>query len=675
MKKLNRQSIAFSIGLLAVVAAILGIGLVVLQADVTARKIFKDDAIHQLYDSVNSREKVISNYITSAEEYLVGFAQAKEVTQILKNSDDAIAKSEIQDYIKRFAAAKGVFEGLYVADYNTLTIAHLNDATVGLQLRTGDDRDNFRKDVFVKGKLSNRGIMVSPSSGALIISMYYPIFEGDTCLGFVGCAVYADEFMNDVTSMPIEGHESVEYVFLNATSKVYLYNEDETKFNTETTDSAELQIIDMVSKPGADVIGNLTYKCDEGVKHMVVYKYIPERNWVFLVKVDYSDVYSSFYKLLRSMLVIAVVALVAIALTVIIPLLKIGKRLHRIEESVLDLSEFRLDSADRIVDLKDRTDECGHIAKAVDAACGTLRATTSDISRILGEMAEGNLSVDVRRNSEYYIGDFAFLCDVLTKINENLSDVMSQISQAAGDVRAGSEQMAAGSDMLSESATQQAENIDGLATNIEEIGDQIVNNTGRCEDAQALMEKTFTQVRDAASKMGELTEAMDKISQSSDEIGTIIKTIEDIAFQTNILALNAAVEAARAGQAGKGFAVVADEVRNLANKSAEAVNNTAALIELSKNAVAEGAEITQQAERSINSLDEQTRSLKNIVNNVATSSGKQSEMVESINREIRSITDGVQMNSATAEESAASSRELAELAVKLNNLIGRFKLS
>ena len=174
--------------------------------------------------------------------------------------------------------------------------------------------------------------------------------------------------------------------------------------------------------------------------------------------------------------------------------------------------------------------------------------------------------------------------------------------------------------------------------------------------------------------MDGLTEAMTNINSTSDKISNIIKTIEDIAFQTNILALNAAVEAARVGEAGKGFAVVADEVRNLAKKSAEAVKDTTRLIDSSVEAVNSGVEITGQTAESVKTLCEYSLALKRIVDNITESGHRQSDMVAKISEDITQISGVVQSNSATAEESAAASEELSGQAGMLKELIGTFHL-
>lgn len=189
-----------------------------------------------------------------------------------------------------------------------------------------------------------------------------------------------------------------------------------------------------------------------------------------------------------------------------------------------------------------------------------------------------------------------------------------------------------------------------------------------------MVSRAGLEVENCDRQMQELNTAMNRISQKSGEIGKIIKTIEDIAFQTNILALNAAVEAARAGSAGKGFAVVADEVRNLASKSAEAAKNTTMLIEDSIQAVENGTKLTAGTTESLKKVVESTMVIKTAVGRISQATGEQASNLNQVTTGVDQISSVVQTNSATAEESAAASEELSGQSQMLKNLISQFKL-
>ena len=227
---------------------------------------------------------------------------------------------------------------------------------------------------------------------------------------------------------------------------------------------------------------------------------------------------------------------------------------------------------------------------------------------------------------------------------------------------------------LSQGATEQASSIEELAATITEMSGQIQNNAQSALQASQTVDGVGEKILESNQQMQTMTKAMGEISASSSEIGKIIKTIEDIAFQTNILALNAAVEAARAGEAGKGFAVVADEVRSLASKSSDASKSTAALIENSLKAVENGTRIADETAQSLLSVVEGTKEIASQINQIAAASSEQSKGAAQVQLGIDQIPNVVQTNSATAEESAAASEELSGQAQMLKTLISKFKL-
>ncbi|MCI8513056.1 MAG: HAMP domain-containing protein [Lachnospiraceae bacterium] len=319
-------------------------------------------------------------------------------------------------------------------------------------------------------------------------------------------------------------------------------------------------------------------------------------------------------------------------------------------------------------------DELGTLSQNFNKTVVRLKdyvAYINEISQVLNQLAEGNLVVELTYD---YAGEFAKVKTALENISDSMNDTMSRIYDASEQVASGSDQVASGAQALSQGATQQASSVEELAATINEISTNINKNAEHAKNANDQVSATAAELERGKDQMSSMTGAMSEIDHSAGEISKIIKTIEDIAFQTNILALNAAVEAARAGAAGKGFAVVADEVRNLASKSAEASKNTASLIEATIKAVKDGTAIADQTAASFDEIILMSEKSASIVNEISKASQEQASAVSQVTVGIDQISSVVQTNSATSEQSAAASQELSGQAQVLKSLVSKFKL-
>ncbi|MEG0215090.1 MAG: methyl-accepting chemotaxis protein [Hungatella sp.] len=318
-------------------------------------------------------------------------------------------------------------------------------------------------------------------------------------------------------------------------------------------------------------------------------------------------------------------------------------------------------------------DETGVLADATKIIVVGLTTVIQDVIYLLESMGAGNFDIKSKA-TDAYIGDFEPLLRAVRAINTNLSDTLSQINQSSEQVASGSDQVSSGAQALSQGATEQASSVEELAATINEISAQVRDTAANAKNANGIVSNTDAEITQSNQKMQDLIQAMGEISHSSQEIGKIIKTIEDIAFQTNILALNAAVEAARAGAAGKGFAVVADEVRNLASKSAEAAKGTTVLIEGAIKAVGNGTSLADETAKSLLAVVTGSKQVANIVDKISAASDDQASSIAQVTQGIDQISSVVQTNSATAEESAAASEELSGQAQMLKSLVGKFTL-
>ena len=317
--------------------------------------------------------------------------------------------------------------------------------------------------------------------------------------------------------------------------------------------------------------------------------------------------------------------------------------------------------------------ELGDMCYAMRKSQKILNAVVEDECRLLTAFASGDFSARTQ-NEASYVGR---LKDVLYSMRDMAIDVtktMIQIVDSSKQLDLGTDQVSDGAQALSQGATEQAAATEQLSSAITEINRNIQSSHDMAVEARTVTEKAGQDMNECSAQMEQMLQAMDEINHSSEEIGKIIKTIEDIAFQTNILALNAAVEAARAGAAGKGFAVVADEVRSLAAKSADASKNTSALISASLSAVSKGVKLAHGTAAQMQLVAEGASTVMTKVNEITVLSEQEAESMEQISQNVDQIASVVATNSATAEESAAASVELARQAALLRELTNHFTL-
>lgn len=321
--------------------------------------------------------------------------------------------------------------------------------------------------------------------------------------------------------------------------------------------------------------------------------------------------------------------------------------------------------------LQSDTSEIGMLVESIHETKRELKKYIHDIDSKLADMARGKMDLTIGND---YRGEFLPIQNAMSQILEALNTALSQIRNTADQVSEESERMATDAQVLSDGATEQASAVEELSASIQTLSEQVKSTSLDADDARKSSIHSAEQLKACNQKMQELTSAMGDISKSSQQISGIIKTIEDISFQTNILALNAAVEAARAGEAGKGFAVVADEVQGLATKSSIAAKDITRLIEDSMQLVTHGTTLSGDTTNALDSSVLSAQQSAELIQRIADSAQQQAESLMQLSEGVEQISDVVQTNAATAEKSSMSANELFKRADDLKKSVQRFQL-
>ena len=632
---------------------------------IVSMTIFTRHDVNAVYDQTDmlaeSYSSSIENVVSRAYNEIDRAAKSKEIAEnfVKMNPED------LQNYLIGGDTGKTTEYMFY-----TLSILDANGVTY--------DGYDLSSREYVKKALAGQTNISSPvfSSKDKIMTYYIAQRMNNGITDGIAFAGIDISYFYNI----IKGYEEVNdyggIAFVVDSNGTYIVNGDAKKVE-EAVNPIELAKTDEKYESSAQLISQMikgekgrdSVVLENGTEYYVSYKPISsDDGWSIAVLIPSVNVTSPLYSTLFLMIGIGIAAMAIATVYYTYFSKKLADPINDIVKRIKGLEAG---------DLKTRVDVRRYIAE-VDTLSDSLGNTIAilsqyvdEISDVLKEVSDGNLNIGITRD---YSGDFIPLKNAINNIVSSLNDVMVEINKSSSSVSNGSAHVASASLALTDGVNAQRTAIDELSVTIEKISKKVNSNAENARIASENSSRQAMLIESGNAQMKQMMQAMKDINSTSSQIANIIKTIDDIAFQTNILALNAAVEAARAGSTGKGFAVVADEVRNLAAKSAEAAKVTTSLIESSISAIENGAEIADETAKTLEKIVENSSETTKLIEEISVASQEQASSISDVTQGVEQISDVVQTNAIASEGIAASAEELSTEAQLLDSLVGRFKI-
>lgn len=607
-------------------------GLLYITAFTTLTSLMRESERNNMENMLSAQTELIEEYVIRQENLLEAYSRTPEIREVLKDAKNQSKLEAAQSYTENYYKGLDNWEGIYVGEWNTHCIVHSNPQVVGITLREGDSLKALQDAMTTRNGLYDAGIIVSPASGELILSMYCPVFDtdGTTILGYVGGGPFVEDLATTLNSLK-EQDDTSGFYMINVETGMYIFADDQSLIANQIEDEMLLEIVEQIN--AGQTSGELTYK---GQSNTLIadYQYIDKHGWAVISYDSEINIYSSVQKNMLVLGEICVVFVLVISILAFVMVFISLKPLRYVEESIMQLSTLKLEKNKKLAPFLGRESEIGKIATALNSlydALSEIVTTLSECSSSLNDSAvamQGSSDVLISCVTENSKATEAF-ANHAEKINHTVERVdkdIDEISRVVADVE-------------------------------QKIEEGNIHSSQLMDKVEQMQNLANTTLKDTSVHIAENQQAIEKAMedlQSLMKIDEMAAQILDITSQTNLLSLNASIEAARAGEAGKGFAVVAGEIGNLATSSSQTATQIQAICNETKDNIAKVQTCFDQVIQLLQN-DVQTQfgdfakatqdyyesisDMKQIISDMAESSETFVEVVDNIQTQIQDVSN------------------------------------